>query len=118
MEAVHPPANAAGFSTSSDDVFGRIASRYDLLCDLFSLCIHRHWKRRVAKLIAQEPWKEFLDVATGTGDIVLRVLELRAPVTGNRGYSHRAQTAISWGTPSFRASSSRISVERLIVATG
>ena len=76
MEAVQRPAptNAAGFNTSSDDVFGRIASRYDLLCDLFSLYIHRRWKRRVAKLIAQEPWKEFLDVASGTGDIVLRVL--------------------------------------------
>jgi demethylmenaquinone methyltransferase/2-methoxy-6-polyprenyl-1,4-benzoquinol methylase len=28
--------NAAQFSTTFDDVFGRIASRYDLLCDLFS----------------------------------------------------------------------------------
>ncbi|MFL6599896.1 MAG: ubiquinone/menaquinone biosynthesis methyltransferase [Steroidobacteraceae bacterium] len=76
MAAVQPPTplNAAGFSTTSDDVFGRIASRYDLLCDLFSLCIHRHWKRRVAKYIAREPWTELLDVACGTGDIVLRVL--------------------------------------------
>ena len=66
--------NAAGFSAMSDDVFGRIAARYDLMCDLFSFCIHRRWKRRVAEIIAREPWNELLDVACGTGDIVLRVL--------------------------------------------
>ena len=67
--------NAADFSSDADDVFGRIATRYDLLCDLFSLCIHRHWKRRVAEVIASEPWSNLLDAASGTGDIVLRVLE-------------------------------------------
>jgi demethylmenaquinone methyltransferase/2-methoxy-6-polyprenyl-1,4-benzoquinol methylase len=72
-----PPCNAAGFNASADDVFGRIAVRYDRLCDLFSLGIHRHWKRRVAELISREPWKELLDVACGTGDIVLRVLDRR-----------------------------------------
>lgn len=73
--AISSSPNAAGFSTNTDDVFGRIAARYDLLCDLFSFAIHRHWKRRVADLIASENWSEFLDAASGTGDIVLRVLE-------------------------------------------
>jgi len=36
--------NAAEFQTQHDDVFGRIADRYDLLCDLFSFGIHRLWK--------------------------------------------------------------------------
>jgi ubiquinone/menaquinone biosynthesis methyltransferase len=67
-------ANAAEFYTQQDDVFGRIANRYDLLCDLFSLGIHRLWKRRVAQVIAKEPWSQLLDCATGTGDIILRVL--------------------------------------------
>lgn len=66
--------NAAKFDIQHDDVFGRIASRYDLLCDLFSLGIHRLWKRRVARIIAQESWSQLLDCATGTGDIILRVL--------------------------------------------
>lgn len=70
-------ANAACFSTQADDVFGRIASRYDLLSDLFSCGIHRYWKRRVAQLIADAPWDELLDAASGTGDIVLRVVERR-----------------------------------------
>src|SRR5688572_12844550 len=66
-------SNAADFHAQADDVFGRIATRYDLLCDLFSLGIHRLWKKRVAALIAQEPWTCFLDAASGTGDVVLRV---------------------------------------------
>ncbi len=69
--------NAAEFNAASDDVFGRIARRYDLLCDLFSLGIHRIWKRRVATVIAREKWQFLLDSATGTGDIVLRVLVRR-----------------------------------------
>ena len=66
--------NAAEFNVQQDDVFRRIASRYDTLCDLFSLGIHRLWKRRVARIIAEEPWSHLLDCATGTGDIIFRVL--------------------------------------------
>jgi demethylmenaquinone methyltransferase/2-methoxy-6-polyprenyl-1,4-benzoquinol methylase len=70
--------NAAEFHSQQDDVFGRIADRYDLLCDLFSLGIHRLWKRRVAALIAKEPWSYLLDCAAGTGDVVLRVLSRKS----------------------------------------
>jgi demethylmenaquinone methyltransferase / 2-methoxy-6-polyprenyl-1,4-benzoquinol methylase len=69
-------ANAAQFNETTDDVFGRIAWRYDLLCDVFSLGIHRLWKRRVAALIARESWVDLLDAASGTGDVVLRVVRL------------------------------------------
>lgn len=67
--------NAAEFAWQEDDVFGRIASRYDMLCDAFSLGIHRFWKRRVAQRIASEDWNTLLDGATGTGDIILRVMQ-------------------------------------------
>ncbi len=67
-------SNAAAFTPSTDDVFGRIAKRYDFLCDFFSLGIHRLWNRRVAAIIASEDWSTLLDGATGTGDIILRVL--------------------------------------------
>ncbi len=66
--------NAAAFAPAADDVFGRIAARYDLLSDVFSFGIHRLWKRRVAEVIAAESWNTLLDGATGTGDIILRVL--------------------------------------------
>lgn len=70
--------NAAEFAWRRDDVFGRIASRYDLLCDAFSFGIHRVWKRRVARRIADEPWHVLLDGATGTGDIILRLMGRQA----------------------------------------
>src|SRR3546814_10244218 len=73
--------NAAEFAWRRDDVFGRIASRYDLLCDVFSLGIHRLWKRRVARRIADEPWYVLLDGATGTGAIILRLMG-RQPTEG------------------------------------
>ncbi|HOY71042.1 MAG TPA: ubiquinone/menaquinone biosynthesis methyltransferase [Methylotenera sp.] len=66
--------NAAEFAAQNDDVFGRIASRYDYLCDIFSFGIHRIWKRRVANKIANEKWDTLIDGATGTGDIILRVM--------------------------------------------
>jgi len=66
--------NAAEFAWRSDAVFDRIASRYDFLCDAFSFGIHRLWKRRVAHRIASEEWSTLLDGATGTGDIILRVV--------------------------------------------
>ncbi len=66
--------NAAAFTPAADDVFGRIANRYDFLSDVFSFGIHRLWKRRVANVIASENWSTLLDGATGTGDIILRVL--------------------------------------------
>src|SRR5688572_23752250 len=78
-----PTTNAAAFETQADDVFGRIASRYDLLCDLFSFGIHRHWKRRVAARIAAEPWRRMLDAASGTGHIILH-LARRHPLAADQ----------------------------------
>ena len=46
--------NAARFSNTQDDVFGRIATRYDLLCDLFSLWILLAIARRRLALCAHE----------------------------------------------------------------
>jgi demethylmenaquinone methyltransferase / 2-methoxy-6-polyprenyl-1,4-benzoquinol methylase len=66
--------NAASFDSVADDVFTRIASRYDMLCDLFSLGIHRIWKSRMARRIVCEEWETMLDAAAGTGDIALRVV--------------------------------------------
>jgi len=66
--------NAAEFAPDEDNVFGRIAGRYDRLCDIFSLGIHRQWKSRMARAMAREQASFILDVASGTGDIPLRYL--------------------------------------------
>jgi len=66
--------NAASFDPARDNVFARIAGRYDRLCDLFSLRIHRLWKTAMAKAIAAHPGAVVLDAASGTGDIPMRVM--------------------------------------------
>ena len=60
-----------------DDVFRRVASRYDLMNDLMSGGFHRVWKD--AMLASLNPprrpgWKA-LDVAGGTGDIAFRIAD-------------------------------------------
>lgn len=67
-------ANAAAFDPVADDVFARIAGRYDRLCDVFSLYAHRLWKARIAELMAAESGALALDVASGTGEIPVRLL--------------------------------------------
>ena len=74
--------NAASFDATHDDVFSRIAARYDVLCDLFSLGIHRRWKRRMAQRILAGSWRSMLDVAAGTGHISLRVIGGLDPAQG------------------------------------
>lgn len=66
--------NAAEFQPGEDDVFARIAGRYDRLCDIFSLGIHRLWKRAIARRMAAHPGTTVLDAASGTGDIPLRLM--------------------------------------------
>jgi ubiquinone/menaquinone biosynthesis methyltransferase len=73
-QPVVPTDNAAAFSQRHDDVFARIASRYDRLCDIFSLGIHRIWKSAMATRMSAHLNESVLDVASGTGDIPLRLL--------------------------------------------
>ncbi len=68
--------NAAAFDARADNVFARIASRYDLLCDIFSLGAHRYWKSAMAREIVTAPGEVVFDAASGTGHIALRVVRL------------------------------------------
>ena len=60
-----------------DDVFHRVAGRYDLMNDVMSAGMHRLWKEALVAWLnppKRGSWKG-LDVAGGTGDITRRVLE-------------------------------------------
>ncbi|WP_417668317.1 bifunctional demethylmenaquinone methyltransferase/2-methoxy-6-polyprenyl-1,4-benzoquinol methylase UbiE [Roseibium sp.] len=62
-----------------DDVFHKVADRYDVMNDLMSAGMHRVWKDAMVSVLAPpksgaRPWK-LLDVAGGTGDIATRVVE-------------------------------------------
>jgi demethylmenaquinone methyltransferase/2-methoxy-6-polyprenyl-1,4-benzoquinol methylase len=65
-----------------NDVFSAVAGRYDLMNDLMSGGLHRLWKDDlVAWLAPPRSARSFdlVDVAGGTGDIALRVLQAGGP---------------------------------------
>jgi demethylmenaquinone methyltransferase/2-methoxy-6-polyprenyl-1,4-benzoquinol methylase len=65
-----------------NDLFATIARRYDLINDLQSFGLHRHWKHRVAKLAAVKPGQRALDLCCGTGDLALMLAQRGAETTG------------------------------------
>ena len=60
-----------------DDVFGKVAGRYDLKNDLMSAGLHRLWKQALVTAVnpprSSRPFA-LVDVAGGTGDIAMRVV--------------------------------------------
>ena len=58
-------------------MFGSIAPRYDLLNRLLSLGIDRRWRRFAVGKIGLSGAGRVLDVATGTGDILIEALKQR-----------------------------------------
>ncbi len=61
------------------NVFDSVANRYDLMNDLMSLGIHRLWKRFAIELAGIRPGQRVLDLASGTGDLVLHYVDLVGP---------------------------------------
>jgi demethylmenaquinone methyltransferase/2-methoxy-6-polyprenyl-1,4-benzoquinol methylase len=60
-----------------NDVFDRVAGRYDLMNDVMSAGMHRLWKEALVAWLnppKRVSWKG-LDVAGGTGDIAFRIVE-------------------------------------------
>jgi demethylmenaquinone methyltransferase / 2-methoxy-6-polyprenyl-1,4-benzoquinol methylase len=66
-----------------DDVFHKVADRYDLMNDLMSAGLHRLWKDALVAKVRPPRNKPFahLDVAGGTGDVAFRVAEAGGPFT-------------------------------------
>jgi demethylmenaquinone methyltransferase / 2-methoxy-6-polyprenyl-1,4-benzoquinol methylase len=89
-----PPAQSASFGYARvgadarqglvNEVFAKVARRYDLMNDLMSGGLHRLWKDELVAWLAPPksavPYT-LLDVAGGTGDVAMRVLEAAGPGT-------------------------------------
>jgi demethylmenaquinone methyltransferase/2-methoxy-6-polyprenyl-1,4-benzoquinol methylase len=67
-----------------DEVFHKVARRYDLMNDLMSGGLHRLWKDAMVASLnpPKRPGWAALDVAGGTGDIAFRIVE------ASRGNAH------------------------------
>jgi demethylmenaquinone methyltransferase / 2-methoxy-6-polyprenyl-1,4-benzoquinol methylase len=66
-----------------DDVFRKVAGRYDLMNDLMSFGLHRLWKDILVAKVRPQRHRPFahLDVAGGTGDVAFRVAEAGGALT-------------------------------------
>ena len=73
--AANPAANPAAVRA----LFDAIAPRYDQLNDLFSLGLHRLWKRQLVAGLAPKPGERWLDLCCGTGDLALLLAERLRP---------------------------------------
>ncbi len=58
-------------------IFDRVAPRYDLMNDLMSGGIHRLWKAELIDRLNPRPGETLLDVAGGTGDVAIGIVERR-----------------------------------------
>ena len=52
-----------------EEIFDRVAERYDLMNDLMSFGMHRLWKSFAVSVARVRPGERVLDVASGSGDL-------------------------------------------------
>ena len=72
------PQNYKGSSKRErvEDMFDRIAPKYDLLNKVLSIGIDKGWRKKmVAELKPLQP-KTILDIATGTADVAIACMKL------------------------------------------
>ncbi|HRH36915.1 MAG TPA: bifunctional demethylmenaquinone methyltransferase/2-methoxy-6-polyprenyl-1,4-benzoquinol methylase UbiE [Flavobacteriales bacterium] len=63
-------------------MFDAISPKYDVLNRSLSLGVDQGWRRKVMRLVAQEPVARLLDVATGTGDLAIMAAKQVSEVVG------------------------------------
>jgi len=59
-------------------MFDGISASYDILNRIITLGIDVLWRKRVVNLLRKEHPKSLLDIATGTGDLVIELAQLDA----------------------------------------
>lgn len=76
----HPPiGEVEGKAEAIEEMFDRVAPRYDLLNRVLSLGIDRYWRTRAVRLLADEQPARVLDVATGTADLAIKAERMLHP---------------------------------------
>ena len=88
------------------ELFDVIAPRYDLINDLQSFWLHRHWKRCLVSLAQPTTGQRALDLCCGTGDVAFELAAHGVEVTGLDFSQSMLECA------SERNSSSKVSFQR------
>lgn len=76
MAEVKPYSTEESKKEQVAQMFDNIAFRYDFLNSLLSLGIHKGWRKKCVKLLAENDPKMILDVATGTADFAMECVKL------------------------------------------
>lgn len=79
-------------------MFDRIAHRYDLLNRMLSLGQDVVWRKKVARHLPKQPELHVLDVATGTGDLIIFMQQANAAVKTGIGID-MAEKMLEFGRP-------------------
>ncbi len=66
--------------TESWKIFNLISKRYDLLNRLLSLGLDARWRRRLLGLVPERSDLKLLDLATGTADVAISLVEKRSNI--------------------------------------
>jgi demethylmenaquinone methyltransferase/2-methoxy-6-polyprenyl-1,4-benzoquinol methylase len=74
-----PSRESAQFAEQVQSMFGRVATRYDLLNTVMTAGLHHAWRERAADRAALQPGDSALDVCCGTGDLALELAGRVAP---------------------------------------
>ena len=56
------------------NVFENVATKYDIMNDVMSIGLHRYWKDMLVKQINPQKHHHILDLAGGTGDVTMRIV--------------------------------------------
>ena len=76
MQVVPNSSSSETKKKQVENMFDDIAPRYDLLNRILSMRIDTIWRKRVRKLLEPHAPKKILDIATGTGDLAIELVNL------------------------------------------
>jgi demethylmenaquinone methyltransferase/2-methoxy-6-polyprenyl-1,4-benzoquinol methylase len=82
---VTPYDSNTGKKEQVAEMFDKIAPKYDFLNQLFSLGIHKNWRKKAIRILIPSNPEIILDVATGTGDFTIEAnkrLKKATKITG------------------------------------
>ena len=62
------------------NIFESISNEYDFMNDLMTFNNHSKWKKEIVKIAIDSSPKKILDIATGTGDIAIKLSKIKGSI--------------------------------------
>ena len=62
------------------NIFESISNEYDFMNDLMTFNNHSKWKKEIVEIAIDSSPKKILDIATGTGDIAIKLSKIKGSI--------------------------------------